>query len=204
VIAAYAAALKARDAEAAYALLSAEAKRSLPFEAFKRMLDENPQEVQQIAVALSREAEPQEITATITASDGETMKLVYEDGGWRADASAVDLYSQATPRQALQAFIRAFEARRYDVLMRFVPEAELSGLSQEKLKTAWEGDQKMEMGALVAALKSGLPTARVEILASRATVAYGPDGAASVLLLEEHGLWKIEEFDDPAHSTSSP
>lgn len=204
VLHAYATALKSGDAKGAYALLSEEAQRSLPFEAFKRMLEENPQEVQQIAVALSRDAEPQEITATITASDGETLELVYENGAWKASASAVDLYSQATPKQALSAFIRAFEAHRYDILMRFVPKAEVGKLNAEKLKAAWEGEQKTEMETKVAALKNGLPTAKVEILARRATVAYGPDGAASVLLVEEDGVWKIEDFDDPAYSSGSP
>jgi hypothetical protein len=117
---------------------------------------------------------------------------VYEDGTWKADVSAVDLYSQATPLGALSAFVRAFEAKRYDVLMRFVPTDKRDGLDEARLQEAWEGDQKEEMQRLIDGLHSQLGTARVEILGSRATVAYGAGGTVQLLL--EDGAWKIEDL----------
>jgi hypothetical protein len=68
------------------------------------------------------------VTATVTMPNGEELLLVFEGGRWRLDAAAVDLYGQATPRQALVGFLRAFERRRYDVIMRYVPDAEKEGL----------------------------------------------------------------------------
>jgi hypothetical protein len=59
---------------------------------------------------------------------GDEILLVHEAGRWRVDASAIDLYGQSTPRQALAGFIRAYERKRYDILLRYVPDAELSGL----------------------------------------------------------------------------
>jgi hypothetical protein len=188
----YAAALRDGDAEKAYSLLSDEARRTMPFESFQRMLAENPGEVREIAEALSRPSEPVRVTAVITSPEGETLNLVYEDGAWKADVSAVDLYSQATPLAALAAFVRAFEAKRYDVLMRFVPTDKRDGLDEARLKQAWEGDQKEEMQRLIEGLKSQLATAKVEILGSRATVAYGAGGTVQLLL--EDGAWKIEDL----------
>ncbi len=189
---AYARALAGGDVRAAYDLLSDQAKNSMSFEAFERMVRENPEEVQEIVQALERPKGDPLVTATVTTPDGESLLLVYEDGAWRVDGSAIDLYSQATPRQAVSSFIRAFENKRYDVLMRFVPEPMREGLDEKKLESAWEGEQRTEVERLVQALKAALPTARVETLGDRATMAYGAGG--TVELVEERGVWKVEEF----------
>lgn len=191
-IADYASALKRQDAKAAYALLSTDAQRRLPFSRFKRMLVENPEAVARLAEALEQPESRMLVTATLKGSEGESVDLVYEQGAWRAQLSAIDLYSQATPTAALASFVRAFEAKRYDVLLRFVPEAERNGLTAEKLREAWEGVQKEEMQELVEGLKASLPTMKAERLANRATIAYGSQG--TVELIEERGLWKIVNF----------
>ena len=189
---AYSQALQQGKLDEAYALLSDEAKKSMPFEAFRRMVEENPDEVKAIALSLQRPSGPPLVTATVTAPTGEKLLLVYEDGRWRVDASAIDLYSQSTPQAAVTAFIRAFENKRYDVLMRFVPEQKREGLNAKKLKQAWEGEQREEMERLTQALQAALPTARFEIIGDRATMAYGAGGTVELLL--EGGAWKIEEF----------
>lgn len=189
---AYAEALQEARLGDAYALLSDEAKKSLPFEAFQRMVRENPSEVKDLVSALRRPSGPPLVTATVTAPSGETLDLVYEDGAWRIDRSAIDLYGQATPESAIRAFLRAFANKRYDILMRFVPSDKLEGLDEAKLRAAWEGEQREEMERLVQALQAGLPTARVERLGERATMAYGAGG--TVEFVREAGQWKIEEF----------
>jgi hypothetical protein len=189
---AYAQALHEGRVREAYDLLSEEARRNIPFEAFQRMVKENPEEVRDIAKALERPAGPPLVTATVTAPNGESLLLVYENGAWRVDGSAIDLYSQASPESAVRAFIRAFENKRYDVLLRFVPDAKKEGLDAAKLKKAWEGEQKDEMERLTQALAAALPTARFERIGERATMSYGAGG--TVELLREHGNWKIEEF----------
>jgi hypothetical protein len=189
---AYARALQAGQAHEAYALLSDEAKKQIPFEAFQRMVKENPEEVRDIARALARPSGPPLVTATVTAPNGQSLLLVYEDGNWRVDGSAIDLYGQATPEAAVRAFIRAFENKRYDVLMRFVPDAKREGLDAAKLRKAWEGEQREEIERLTQALAAALPTAKFERIGERATMSYGAGG--TVELLREHGSWKIEEF----------
>jgi hypothetical protein len=125
---AYAQALQQGRVDDAYRLLSDEAKRSMSLEAFRRAVKENPDDVLEIARAIARPATDPVVTATVTVPNGEELLLVYEGGKWRIDAAAVDLYGQATPRQALVGFLRAFERRRYDVILRYVPDAEKEGL----------------------------------------------------------------------------
>lgn len=205
----YTAALEQGRTQDAYALLSADAKRSVSYQAFETMTRENPAEVRALVAALERPTAPPYVTARVTAPGGESLLMVFEDGAWRIDASAVDLYGQTTPEQAVRSFVRAYQNKRYDILMRFVPEAHQEGLDEKKLRQAWEGEQKAEMEQLTSALllavsepsahatggdgSSGPATgARVELLGDRATLAYGPSGI--VELVREHGLWKIEDF----------
>jgi len=189
----YASALEQGRVEEAYVLLSDEAKKSIPLEAFRRMVKENPEEVKDIAHALTRPAGPPLVTATVTAPNGDSLLLVYEDGEWKVDGSAIDLYGQATPKAAVIAFIRAFHNKRYDVLMRFVPEAKTEGLDAARLKKAWEGEMREEMEREVQALEAALPTARFELLGERATMGYGAGG--TLALVRERGAWKIEDIE---------
>ena len=108
------------------------------------------------------------------------------------EPSAIDLYSQVEPRVAIASFVRAFDNRRYDILMRFVPDDKREGLDANALRRAWEGEQKNEMRQIVRALDAALPTARVEQIGDRATMAYG--AAGTVELVRERGLWKIEDI----------
>jgi len=124
---AYSLALEQGRVDDAYHLLSDEAKRDLSLDAFRRAVKENPQDVAEIAHALSRPASDPVIMTTVTVPNGDELQMVYEGGRWRIDAGAVDLYGQATPRQAVTGFLRAFERKRYDVILRYVPDAEREG-----------------------------------------------------------------------------
>ena len=190
---AYSHALDDGRADDAYKLLSSEAKRSISLDAFRRMVKENAPEMKDIAHSLSRPSSDPVVTATVTSPKGDTVLLVYEDGRWRLDGSAINLYGQATPRQSIEAFLRAFERKRYDVMLRFVPDSHLEGLDASKLRAAWEGAQKEEMIRITSALRAALPSAQFEEIGDRATMAYGSGG--TVQLIREHGAWKIEDFD---------
>ena len=115
-----------------------------------------------------------------------------EDGRWKVEATAIDLYAQDTPRHAIQGFVRAVERKRYDVVMKFVPDSHREGLDATKLKAAWEGHDKEEMEQVVASLKQTLPSATIEETGDRATMPYG---ARTIQLVRERGQWKIEDFD---------
>jgi hypothetical protein len=188
----YAAALREGDAPRAYSLLSSEARQQITLPAFERMLREDPATARELAEALTNDVQSSEVVATVSTPQGETLQLVYENGAWKADLDAVDLYSQATPRRAVTSFVRAYKARRYEILLRFVPTSEREGMSADTLKQAWEGPQKEDMARLVAALQIALPSATIEVVGNRASIPYA--AGASVQLLNEDGLWKIEEF----------
>lgn len=206
---AYAAALSEGRADDAYRLLSNEAKRAISLEAFRRMVKENPEDVKDISLALARPGGTPVVTATVNAPAGNTLKLVYEDGRWTIDGTGVDRYGQATPREALLGFLLAYDRRRYDVLVRYAPNAEREGrdalmwgkekdgattgaLTVAMLKESWEGEQKEEVSRKVQAIRSALPTAKIEQTDDRAAMPYGAGG--TVLLLREEGLWKIDEL----------
>lgn len=213
---AYARALEDGRVDEAYRLLSDEAKRSMSLEAFRRAVTENPREVAEIAKAIGRPTADPIVSATVTMPNGDELLLLYEGGRWRIDAAAVDLYGQATPRQALLGFLRAFERKRYDIVLRYVPDAEKEGLTglspgaaegegeakatpeetakltPEKLKSAWEGPQKEQITRIVVAVKAALPTATIEETGDSAAMSYGAGG--TVAFVREHGVWKIKDF----------
>lgn len=189
---AYSKALSEGRSKDAYALLSADAKKDLPYESFQRILKEHPEEIKELGQALRSQASPPRVTAVVTAPSGESLLLVYEEGAWRVDGSAIDLYGQSSPEAALRGFVRAFRNRRYDVLLRFVPDSEREGLGVEQLKTAWEGEDRAELEALISAIETGLPAAKLEVSGDRATMAFGAGG--TVELLRERGIWKIEDL----------
>jgi hypothetical protein len=192
VLGAYAHALEAGNAREAYDLLSDDAKKSMSFEAFARMVKESPEEMRAIASALVRPSSAETVTATVSTPDGQSLLLRYEGGRWHVDRSAIDIYSQESPEQALRSFVRAYRNKRYDVMLRFAPDAKREGLDAARLKAAFEGEQRDEIERLTRAIEAALPTATVEHLGERATMSYGSGG--TVEMVREHGVWKIEEF----------
>ncbi|MDW8251640.1 MAG: hypothetical protein RMJ98_20285 [Myxococcales bacterium] len=139
------------------------------------------------------------MTATVITAQGDELVLVYEHGRWRIDGEAIDFYGQSTPRQAVRSFLRAFERKRFDVLMRFVPDAKkiaderFPALDEARLRESWEGPQREEMERICQSIKAALPQATIEEYSDRASMSYGSGG--TLQLVREHGLWKIEHFD---------
>jgi hypothetical protein len=192
VLHAYARALEDGRAEDAYRLLSDAARRGTSFEAFRRMVQDDPEGAREMGRSLERPTAPPIVTATVISPSGQELSLVLENGRWRLDPQAIDLYAQDTPRHSVQGFIRAVERKRYDVVMNYVPDAHKEGLDPAKLQSAWEGHEKDEIAQVIAALKQALPSATIEETGERATMAYG---SGTLQLVREHGLWKIENFD---------
>ena len=116
-----------------------------------------------------------------------------ESGKWKIDSTAIDLYAQDTPRHTIQGFLRALERKRYDVLVRYASEQHREGLDPNTLRDAWEKKEHDQIEQLVVALRQALPTAPIEEAGERATMPYG--SGASVQLVREHGLWKIENLE---------
>jgi hypothetical protein len=192
VLHAYARALDEGRAEDAYRMLSDEAKRGISLEAFRRMIRDSRDDVKEVSQALSRPTSPPLVTATLSTPSGQQIDMVLENGRWRVEGTAIDLYAQDTPRHAVQGFVRALEHKRYDMVLRYVPDGHKEGLDADKLKAAWEGHDKDEMTQVLAALKQALPGAAIEEVGDSAQMPYG---GGVMRFVREHGLWKIEDFD---------
>ena len=107
----YSRALDEGRADDAYRMLSEEARRGISLEAFRRMVKDNPEEVREIARALSRPTATPVVTATVTSHNGQELDLVLENGRWKVESTAIDLYAQDSPRHAVQGFVRALERK---------------------------------------------------------------------------------------------
>lgn len=176
----------------AYALLSEDYRQRVPFEDFERYLSDHPEEARDVAALLSRIDGDPEVSATVRYADGQELTLVQEDGRWRISGNPANLYDQSTPRAAVRSFVRAMERRRYDIVLRFVPNASREGMDEERLRQSFEGEGREEIERLLASLRANLDNP-IEEVGDRATMSYG-EGAAVQLVLED-GLWKVEDPD---------
>jgi hypothetical protein len=192
VLRSYARALEEARPDDAYKLLSSEARRGVSPEAFRRMVLENPDDARELGRSLQRSAAPPVITATVSGPQGQELVLEMQDGRWRIDATAIDLYGQDTPRRAVQGFLRALDRHRYDVVLKYVPDGHREGLDAKKLKDWAEGAEKQEVAAFIGAVRQALPTAPIEEAGDRASMTYG---GGTLQLVRERGAWKIEDFD---------
>ena len=191
-VAAFAAALREGRYDEAYGMMSRSYRRRVPFEEFRRHLEANPDEAREAADALSRPDGPPEEIATVTYADGERIEMIREDDAWRIATNVVDFYDQSSPRAALRSFVRAMERERYDVVLRMVPEADLEGMSEERMREAWSGDGREEIERLVSNLRAHLDNP-IEQVGDRATMPYGERYTA--VMVREDGLWKVEDPD---------
>jgi hypothetical protein len=178
----------------AYARMSEEYRERVPFEQFKRQLSENPEETAALSHALSHVQEEATLEATVRYDDDHEIGLRREGKGeeasWFLSSPLVDFYDQSTPRSALRAFVRALENKRYDVVMRLIPNADKEGITSDRLAEAWSGDGRKELERLVHNLREHLDDP-IEVTGDRATMVYGDQMRAQ--LVRESGLWKVED-----------
>jgi len=185
-------ALRERRYEDAYEMMSRGYRRRVPLEEFKRHLEDNPGEAREAAAALARVDGEAEQVAVVQYAEGEEVELVYDDGSWRIASNVVDFYDQSTPRAALRTFVRAMERKRYDVIMRLVPNADREGMSPSRMRQAWEGEAREEIERLVANLRASIDNP-IEEVGDRATMPYGE--RFTVQFVREDGAWKVEDPD---------
>ncbi len=207
-VAAYASALREGRHADAWRMLSATARASLSFEAFERAARERPEELRDAIGAYDRVDTQVPVATQLELASGDRVRLLYEDGAWRIDPSALEFYGQHTPRQALQSFVRAVEASRWDVLLRLAPRAVAEQLragtaadggapqpAEEVLRAQWTGDGAEGDRAMLRLLQEALDRGRpIELAGDRATMTYGVTQHVARLVREE-GLWRVEDLD---------
>ncbi len=185
-------ALEERRYSDAYAELSESARARLSARDFEALLRAHPEAEKDIIEALRADLGQSEVSVILRTKSGRELRLFLEDGEYRLDESALDLYPQRTPVEALRSFVAALERGRYDVLLSFVPRDQSEGVTEALLRESFSGPQKSEIDHLRGSLAPSLAEAKVEILGERAVVSYGTESRVELLL--EDGLWKIEDF----------
>lgn len=189
---AFAEAIRGERWSQAYDLMSDGYRQHVSREEFVRHMRSHPGEAQRLAAAIDDTGSPVAVTARVPYEEGEAVHLVREEDAWHIDGNVVDFYDQSTPRAAIRSFVRAMEQRRYDVILRFVPEADREGMTTEQMREAWEGEGREEIERLLANLRANLDNP-IEVVGDRATMPYGE--RYSVQLVREDGVWKIEDPD---------
>ena len=177
---------------AAYKAMSEAYRDRTTLAEFREQMEAHPGEVRELARLLKAEPSDAEVTASLPLEDGSQFDLIHDGSRWRIQGNIVDFYSQSTPRAALRSFIRAMERRRYDVVMRFVPEADREGMSEERMREAWDSGSREEIDRLLVNLRSHIDNP-IEEVGDRATMPYGD--RFTVLFVREDGVWRIEDPD---------
>jgi hypothetical protein len=189
-IRAFALALDRNDFDAAYGLMSDDYRGRVGLPQFKRQLRENPQEMLEISAALGHVREPAQEQAVISYDDDEELLLRRSGDRWYISTNVVDFYDQSTPRAALRSFVRAMERKRYDVVMRLIPEADKEGITTDRMEQAWAGEEREQVERMLGTLREHLD-APIEVLGTRATMPYGEH--VRVQFVREGAVWKIED-----------
>lgn len=184
---AFAAAVQAGRVDDAYALMSADYRRTHDRDAFARSLGPD---AKRAAAQLSGRA--LELHAEVELADGERLELVDEPDGWRFARDPLDLYPQRTPDEALRSFMRAVERKRWDVALRFVPQRYRGTITADSLKARWEGDHAAELKQQLDAVRAHLDEP-MELAGDEARLPVGERKQAR--LIREDGRWKIETLE---------
>ncbi len=191
-VAALSGALRDGRIDDAYSLMSESYRQRVSPEEFRRFFRDYRAEVQQTARALSERTGPAEQEAVVAYGEGESLRMVREDGQWRVVSDVVDFYDRGTPRAALRAFVRAMERRRYDVVLELIPEADREGMTVERMRETWEGEGREEVERLLVNLRAAMDDP-IEEVGDRATMSYGD--RFRVQFVREDGAWRIEDPD---------
>ncbi len=127
-----------------------------------------------------------ELRGEIALGDKSAVKLTSSGGGWNISGDPLDFYPQTTPRLALHSLLRALQARRYDVALRFIP-ARLKGqVTADSLRESLEGPGRAEMQAQVQAAKQHLDRGEPFVIeGTEARLPLGGDEGKAVRLVQE-------------------
>lgn len=189
---AYSKALRKQDYAAAYELMSSSFRDKHSREEFVRMMKENSQEASETAERLRVKPKELAVTAEVRYGLGDRMRLVREGDRWRIASNPIQFYSQATPREALRSFVRAYKLKRWDVMLRFVPNVYRERMNVDKLQRQFEGDSREDVDVMMKMLEANIDEPITD-KGNEARMTYGD--RYEVKFIREDGLWKIRDID---------
>ena len=189
--------------DAAYARMGEEYKSRCDRDCFARELDKARPELKRALEDVQAGKARVELAAQLTLPDGTALSLAQvppETPAAAKDApdafqltnNPLEFYPQGTPEQALRSFIRAVRARRYDVLLRFVPALLREQLTREQLTARFEGAKRPELERQLAAAEKHL----AEPFVYEGTTARLPVGdGREARLVSEDGRWCVAQVE---------
>jgi ketosteroid isomerase-like protein len=177
-IAAYVDAAKRGDADALYAMLSEDGKKSLSRDAVRKIVAVDKAELAQRGKELASPTARVRSEAEVRYADGEAAALVVEDGDFRISAADALPAEAQTPTQALGQLRRVLARRSYAGLVRVLTKGSRESIESD-LRTLVEGLEDPE-------------SLDVDVRGDRATV-FVP-GGHTILLRREDGAWHVENF----------
>jgi hypothetical protein len=189
---AFARALGEGRGEEAYALMSAEYRARVDLAEWKQKVQDYPQEIIELANALGRAREPAHETAEVAWGEAQSVMLAKGAQGWLITSDLLDFYDQSTPRAALRSFVRAMRARRYDAVLRFIPDADREGLTPEGLERDASDPAREDLERVLSSLRQNLD-APIEVAGERATMPYAEQRRVS--FVREGSSWKLEALE---------
>ncbi len=194
-LAAYLAALSANRLDDAYALMSSDYRKTHDRATFERSIAQADKK----AAGRLKGAQVA-LEAEVDLGDGEHLPLIFEHGAWKIARDPLDFYPQRAPDEALRSFLRAVEARRYDVVLRFVPARYRATITVDKLRERWEGEKRPELLQQLARVRTHLGEAlQWSPGGDEAQLALpdAPDAAGrkQARMIREDGAWKVEALE---------
>jgi hypothetical protein len=185
----YARALSEGDNRAAYELMSPEYRARVSFATWQKNVADNPQEVSEASRRLGRVRGPADLAA-LQHSAHEPVQLTQAAGQWYLASEPIEFYDQATPRAALRSFIAAFSRKRYDIILRLMPEADKEGVTSETLTQHFGHGARDDIARMLSQLSPHVD-APIEEHAEHATMPYAEHRRVQFVL--EQGRWRIRE-----------
>lgn len=174
--------IDAQDSAGMYALMSPERRQGVSAEQFQQRVTDTRAELAESARRIRDTGAPAEGSAVVTLRDGETVRLVLEDGQWRIAAGLLDAAALRTPVEAVESLRR--------VLMRRDLAGLLMLLTREE-RTGWEA----AFGRIIESTADPLDW-ETEIRGDEATVR--TTGGGVIVLRRESGRWRVQDIREPA------
>ncbi len=188
----YGRALKNHDFGQAYELMSSSFRSKVSRDDYVRMMRDNPREVDETADRLRGKHGNLEVSAEFEYGLGDQMRLVQEDGHWKVASNPLSFYDQSSPKAALRSFLRAYRLERWDVMLRFVPNAYREKMDAAKMKMQFTGGSKEQMEVLMNTLEANVDEPIIE-RGNDARMSYGD--RYEVKFVKEDGVWKLKDLD---------
>jgi len=188
----YVGALRSRDYGRAYDLMSARYKKEHSRDDFIRMMKESPTEVRETAARLGAQNRKVDVSARLVYGDmSDELLLVQEGGQWRIATDPLSFYPQDTPGHALRSFLRAIDLRRWDVVLRFVPNEYRKHMSENNVRDEFEGKESREENSTMRRLLKANLDNHIDQQGDTARMPFGD--RYEVRFRREDGVWKIED-----------